>query len=378
MKGKRILQGMALLLALLSVTALASCRRAEGDYTDELIDLGIPLIERYTNETQNDIRARCSEDMVIYDGRLYVGCGDYSTNKGPVNIYSYGLADGEWQTSAETLDDEHIKRFLVLDGTLCIPGTDPRGDWSLGNYYTLADGAWQTHRVLPSGIHCFDGVVYEGKTFWGLGVNSGDFPVVVQSGEALRFVPFVRDGAAVDTAGFEFVRVHNFSVYNGELYAFFTLGNTDTVDYSVYRYDGEVFVYVSTPPEVFLRSYDISHTASFAGLNTFINGYCYYVTEDMSAFRPWRVGDSDLACDMEQIGDTLYVLAHRTLENGDYETGVYATKDGKEFEKLFYFHYDIPANSFAYADGTFYFSMGRYYDGSSDEMGRVFALDFKL
>ena len=372
---KRIIAYITYTLAVCCM--LCACRRDEADKTKRLKDLGIPLIETYTNETEQEIRARRSEDMVIYDGRLYVGCGDYDTNMGPVSVVCYDISEGEWQISPEVLEDEQIKRFLVLDGTLCIPGTDPRGDWSMGNYYTLSDGGWQTQRVLPSGIHCFDGLIFEGRTFFGLGVNSGDYPVAVSDGEGFRSVAFMRDGELVDTSAFEFVRTYNLTVWQDQLFAFLTLGNTDSIAYEVYRYDGESFVYYSTPPEVFWRGYDMAHTGAFADLGVFINGYCYFTTEDMVSFRPRQVGDSDLACDMLVLEDTLYVLAYRELEKG-YESAVYATRDGKTFEKLFYFQKEIPAGAFAYENGVFYFSMGRYYDAESHEMGRVFSLPFSL
>lgn len=377
MKSSNFKKWIAGAAAVLMALSLLSCGGTTGNVTRRLEDLGIPLAQAYTDENKDQMLSRRSEDIAIFDGRLYVGCGDYSANTGPVNVYSMGLEDKKWQVSAEALEDEQIKRFLVLDGKLCIPGTDPRGDWSMGNYYLLSDGAWQTHRVLPSGIHCFDGIEFEGNLFFGLGAESGSYPVVVSEGDSFVPVPFLRDGVAVNTSGAEYVRVYNLSVWNSELYAFLTLGNIDDIAYDVYRYDGEVFQYHATPPEVFRRGYDLAHTLEFAGMNTFINGYCYFITEDMESFRPWRVGDSDLACDMERIGDTLYVLAYRELERG-YESAVYASEDGKQFEKLFYFEDSLPAACFAYADGTFYFSMGRYYDADDADMGRVFALDFDI
>ena len=377
MKSSNLKKWIARTAAVLMTLSLLSCGGTTGNVTRRLEDLGIPLAQAYTDENKGHMLSRRSEDIAIFGGRLYVGCGDYSANTGPVNVYSMGLEDRKWKVSAEVLEDEQIKRFLVLDGKLCIPGTDPRGDWSMGNYYLLSDGAWQTHRSLPSGIHCFDGVEFDGRLFFGLGAESGSYPVVISEGDSFVPVPFMRDGEALDTSGAEYVRVYNLSVWNGELYAFLTLGNIDDIAYDVYRYDGEVFQYHATPPEVFRRGYDLAHTLEFADMNTFINGYCYFITEDMVSFRPWRVGDSDLACDMERIGDTLYVLAYRELERG-YESAVYASKDGKQFEKLFYFKDSLPAACFAYADGTFYFSMGRYYDADDADMGRVFALEFNI
>ena len=373
----RILKIITLALVLMSALLSVSCGNEGQRVTRRLEDLGIPLAERYDGEDVSMMLSRRSEDLIVYDGHLYVGCGDYSANTGPVSVYSYDLSARQWQVSAEALEDEQIKRFLVLDGALCIVGTDPRGDWTMGNYYLLENGAWQTVRALPDGIHCFDGVVFEGKTYFGLGVNSGSFPVVVEANASFVPVPFLRDGEPLDTSGAEYVRVYNFAIFDGALYAFLTLGNEDDLAYDVYRFDGENFHYFSSLPEIFRRGYDLAHVLSFGDMSVYINGYCYFITEDMETFRPWRVGDSDLACDMEIIGDTLYVLAYRELSGG-YETAVYASRDGREFQKLFYFEDTIPAASFAYADGEFFFSMGRYYDADDANIGRVYALNYAI
>lgn len=370
---------LSCLVALLVLVAiLGGCGSDGQNVTRSLRDLGIPLLDEYPNDSETLIRARCSWDMIAYDGDIYIGCGDYDTNMGPVTVWSYDPKTETWNASANRLADEQIKRYEILGGKLCILGTDPREDWSMGNYYLLENGSWEEHRVLPSGIHCFDAAEYGGKTFFGLGVNSGDLPVVVtEDGETFSPVSFVKDGATIDTSAAPIVRVYNFAVYGDALYAFLTMGTEDAVSYEVYRYDGGQFCYHATPPEVFLRGYDIAYTGEFAGLATFVNGYCYYLSEDMMTFRPWRVEMSDLACDVTVIGDTQYVLAYTGLD-GKYESAVYSSEDGKTFTKLFYFYDKIPANSFVYSDGVFYFSMGRYYDGSSTEMGRVYALNYTI
>lgn len=379
MKNAILRRGRLLLLALVLLVTFAApaCRPAEGDVSGDLVDLGIPLLAQYSNDAEHLIRARVAWDSIFFDGAFYVGCGDYDSNMGPVKVWRYDPDVGAWEASAETLEDEHIKRFTVLDGTLTIPGTDPRGDWSQGSFYTLEGGAWAEHAVLPSGIHCFDAVSFEGAQFFALGVNSGDWPVVRSTdGATYEPIPFLADGAPVDT-DLLIVRVHNFVVAGDVLYAFLTLGDESAATLDVYRYEDGAFCYHAAAPEVYLRSYDAAYAGEFAGLATFINGYCYYYSEDMASFRPCRVGMSDLATDMTVVGDTLYALAYTKLEDG-FESAVYASKDGKTFEKLFFFVDEIPANSFAYGDGAFYFSMGRYYDGDSTEVGRVYALAYEL
>ena len=376
MKQRRFRMGLSALIAAL-LLFVGGCRE-DGNMTRKLADLGIPLLSQYTDESTAAVRARCAWDMVAYEGNVYIGCGDYDTKMGPVYVWSYHPDEKAWRSSAESLPDEQIRRYALVDGTLCILGTDPKGDWDMGSYYLLSEGEWQEHRVLPSGIHCFDAVAFDGKLFFGLGVNSGDLPVVMtEDGETFEAVSFVRDGEEIDTSA-SFVRVYNLMVYDGVLYAFLTIGEADAIAYDVYRFNGAEFCYLATPPAVFIRSYDIAYTGEFAGLATLINGYCYFVSEDMESFRPWRVGDSDLACDAMVVGDTLYVLAYIALEDGTYQSAVYSTSDGREFTKLFYFVEEIPANRFAYADGVFYFSMGRYSDVSSYDVGRVYALKYTI
>ena len=355
----------------------ASCHVACEYVTDTRRDLGIPLLGQYDDSSMANIRARCSWDMKAYGGRIYVGSGDYDTNKGPVTVWSYDPETKKWSGSA-ALADEHVKRYEILDGKLCILGTDPKGDWLQGSYYTLEKDGWQEHRVLPSGIHCFDAVTFGDATFFGLGSNLGDSPAVAtRNGVDFAPIPFLKDGAPPDLSGVSVIRVYNFAIFEETLYAFLTYVKNGTAVQEVYRYDGEAFLYHATPGEAFHRGYDITETDEFAGLSIVLKGYCYYLSEDMTEFRPWRVGMSDLVTDMEVRGDVLFVMGYTERADG-YETAMYATQDGRNFEKIFYFEDEIPGGSFAYDDGVFYISMGHYYNGDSTEMGRVYAVDYRV
>ena len=91
------------LIALILIISLCAC----GDtYTE----LGIPLSERYPE----GIRARCPWDMTVFDGKLYIGGGDYDANSGPVDIWCYDIDNGTWENSG-TVPDEEINRFAVIN-----------------------------------------------------------------------------------------------------------------------------------------------------------------------------------------------------------------------------------------------------------------------
>ena len=68
-----------------------------GGSIDSYVDLGAPAAAYYPS----NYLARCAWDMTIFDGRLYVGCGDYSNNSGDVPVLSCSLNDlGNWTVEA--------------------------------------------------------------------------------------------------------------------------------------------------------------------------------------------------------------------------------------------------------------------------------------
>lgn len=137
------------------------------------VELGIPTASRYSE----GIRARCPWDMIVWNEKLYVGSGDYDSNSGPVDIWRYDTTKGVWENSG-TVPDEEISRFCVIGDVLVAPGIDPTEDWTYGNYYKQDGEEWVKVRNISGGMHNFDMVEYNGSIFCGLGVASGEYPVV--------------------------------------------------------------------------------------------------------------------------------------------------------------------------------------------------------
>lgn len=81
--------------------------------------------------------ARCPWDIKVFEGKVYVGSGDYGANTGPIVIWAYDIASGKW-VSTGSVRDEAVTSFKVIGGKLTIPGIDPMGTWSYGNVYQVA------------------------------------------------------------------------------------------------------------------------------------------------------------------------------------------------------------------------------------------------
>lgn len=335
-------------------------------------DLGVPYLDIYAKEQVN---SRLSDDMTVFDGKLYVGGGDYGANTGPVYVMSYDLERGVWGKSSEALPDEQIKRFALVDGELAILGTDPKEDWTMGNYYVLRDGKWETLRVLPSGIHCFDYAEFEGEGFFGLGVNSGDYPVVRFDGEGYTAVEFYKDGEPLDTSVYETVRVYNLFEYRGELYAFFAFdkaGEDGAKSYymDLYRYDGEAFEYAfgSLPAE---DMPDIVTTDSAA---YFVMNRTLLVTHDLTGFSGIALGKDIKVSDIIEADGSIFVLGWKPVSENYYEIAVFEEKNG-EFEKRFGFFAYATAGAFCKDGDTFYISLSeRDHPALIRDAGRVVAV----
>ena len=332
-------------------------------------DLGVPYLNEFTEEQLN---SRLAEDLTVFDGKLYVGGGDYDANTGPVYVMSYDPKSGVWEKSSEPLPDEQIKRFEIIDGRLTTLGTDPKDDWELGNYYVL-DGNWQTLRVLPFGIHCFDAAEFDGAVFFGLGVNSGHYPVVIFDGESYTSAEFFKDGAPLDTSSNEIIRVYNLFEYNQNLFAFLTLDAKDengaTLGYfmELYVYENQAFRYVSGA----LPASDLSEIAVSGNSVYMIINETLLTTDNLTSFSAVSLGKDVKASDIIKTEDGIFVLAYRKTNSGFYEISVYKRSESG-FKKLFGLMAKAPANAFCKDGNTFYMSLGnRKSTENIKDVGRV-------
>lgn len=353
---------ISVFLLLLLLLGFASCHPSESnDEPFTLTVLGTPTEKKYPDGDA----ARCAWDMILHEGKIFMGSGDYDKNKGPAEIWCYDPKDGSFTLSG-IVPDEQVDRFTLIDGKLATPGIDPREDWTLGNYYVYENGEWVTHRRVPGGVHMFDVVEYDGAIFTGLGVVAGESPVAASfdGGESFRQLPFIKKGETLDTTGRTYIRVYDFFVYEDTLYAALSLEDGERV-YALYFYDPdkEAFVYEMDLTNVFER---VAYKYSKIGEKVIFDGSLFlttgrlYETIDMLEFEKWEFPSGVAVTDLYVASDTLYALTSgKDPESGQFKTTVYAlaSSDGA-FEPTFEFLYDVPAMSMVVDGNDFYIGMG--------------------
>ena len=327
-------------------------RSAPTDVYDVPIDLGVPLFERYGSDVSRRI-AMTPRDLIIHDGVLYVGSGDWGGNLGPVEMQCYDLTPGVWKTGG-TLLDEEVNSFFLLEDTLLIPGIDPRESWEWGNLYVLQEGTWQTLRSIPRGIHCFD-LAYVNETLFAAVKTERDFLEVAVSydmGNSFHLVPLQKNDAPVTDVRFYFDLI----TIGNEVYALCYK--------ELYRYDGNAFIYsTSWEGKVERRSYNapqkmnlFSAKATVGEITYFSTGrfYACYAADDVRELIPPR---SEVVQDLYLFQNKLYLLCNLLTDEG-YVVTVYQYLPQEEtFLQEASFQSAIPAVSMAYDGKAFYFGM---------------------
>lgn len=377
---------MIALLSFLALLPLPACQKDHtGTYEASYESLGVPLSFYYEAG-----RERTPWELTIYDDKLFVASGDYDKNAGPVHMMQYDLHSGLWSESG-ILPDEQAERFVILNDTLAVPGTDPKADWSMGNYYTYSDGQWHTQRAIPGGIHTFDLLSHNGIIFAGIGVPSSQSPIAASfdGGKSFQQLPLLRDGIPActtlptDENGIANgqIRVYELFTLQNEVYAFYCYRTQSNMDNTIYRYENQAFHYVANLPDnVRFNSttyQPISAETEFRNRLFFTTGYLY-VTDDMQTATQIEFGDRTLITDLKVFENRLYCTAVEKMEDGQYRTSLWCNPFGLDagFMEVFYFYFPSPAQCFTYNNNVFYFGMG---DGLisnyNDCNGTILAVD---
>ena len=167
------------------------------------VKLGSPNRQRFPKDDPRDAFARTVWDLHLFEGRIYVGCGDWDANRGPIDIYSFAPTADPAQVTFEkefTVADESVDLFRDYGGTLYVPGIDAKEDWTWGNLYTKSGGKWEKHRTVPNGIHVLDAAVHQGKLYVGAGTGHGA-GLLVSSDGARSFTEVPGDPALTGWGG---------------------------------------------------------------------------------------------------------------------------------------------------------------------------------
>lgn len=91
---KRALGWLTLICLLVATLTCTACGLEDSPY----LELQSPLFRVYRNMP----RARCAYDMILWDGCLHIGAGDYTNNAGPIGMWSYDPATEQWSLNGTT------------------------------------------------------------------------------------------------------------------------------------------------------------------------------------------------------------------------------------------------------------------------------------
>lgn len=319
--------------------------------------IGNPYRRRYPDDTPS-VFARTIWDMLLFDGQVYVGCGDLWNNLGPVDIYSFAPREEKFVLEY-TAPDEMVSKFYAFDDRLVVPGDDPQESWELGNIYIKERGEWRKVRTLPNGLHCYRLAYLNGDLF--AAISTEHMPNLLVSRDWGRSWAPVVYGAVWMRALFEF---------DGKLRAFGPANLLYTMENDV------LFPEEMTPKlqELTRRSpttYPQWHYTgalafgdaviiSTSGLDTRLGNQPYpllYLPPHQTQASVISIFANEKVMDVVARGDTLYALCTRRKRRG-FENAIYATTDVRSWWCVAAFATESFPRSFEETGGVFYVGIG--------------------
>jgi hypothetical protein len=115
-----------------------------------------------------------------WNGKLYMGYGDYDKNTGPISITSFDPAtrtfSSEWTSMTESIDI-----FRPLGGRLYAPAIDPRGSPPKAAGFAVCEpaGQWRDNPVFME--HAFDMASLTGTDLWLVGSYGDEHSMALRS-----------------------------------------------------------------------------------------------------------------------------------------------------------------------------------------------------
>jgi hypothetical protein len=145
-----------------------------------ITEIANPGRRQFPKENPDDCQARSVWCLQQFQGRVYVGYGDWDQNRGPIAVWSFGpesyqsrerypgrysfaagASPGMLFTQEYTVQEESIDRYRVLGDRLVIPGIDGNKKHGpdgivFANLYIREKGSWRKLSSLPRGPHVMD------------------------------------------------------------------------------------------------------------------------------------------------------------------------------------------------------------------------------
>ena len=171
---------------------------------------------------------------------MLIGCGNDPGNENGACVLR--SAEGNTLTLEHVLEEQGVHEIHVFGDQVCVPGTDPFDDWTLGNLYVRdAGGTWSKKRTLPLTIHAL-GAWHDGATLWVCGgMHTGDS--ATWRGRVLKSLD---GGDTWSTIEVNDYRLYDLVQMDGVFYA---TGYTASLEQKMYRsLDGETWSEVAVMP----------------------------------------------------------------------------------------------------------------------------------
>jgi predicted RNA-binding Zn-ribbon protein involved in translation (DUF1610 family) len=324
--------------------------------------VGNPFRKRFPDGTKVSDKpsafARNVWDMIYYEGRIYLGSGDYWNNSGPTDIYSFVPGQNQF-TLDYSAPDEMVSKFYIFEGKLVVPGNDPQESWEFGNIYIKEAGRWRKVRTIPNGLHCFQLAYADGNLL--AAISTEHQPKLLRS----------RDwGKTWEPVVFKSFPTTLFTMDN-QLCAFDRWN-------SLCRYEnGILYSEMSMPQRALLQEDRLARTYpgwQCAHAEPFANGLLLSTASLVLnlQYGPYpllfmRPGDPEpyvldffqdkIVIDTCVSGGVFYALCTRKAGDG-FENAIYATRDVKTWQCCATFKTPSFARSFVEAKGDFYVSIG--------------------
>lgn len=171
-------------------------------------------------------------DAVLYDGKVFVGYGDWTENTGPIDIVYLDTATGLHGTALEDAPTEAIGCFRTIGGKLFTPWTDSHVSMPYLGYSTDFGGVWRNVDNGKTGaLHLFDAASYTGDPGTDLYLCGSD----IIDGQGHGIVYHTINAGATWTLAFDqgspggYARIYSIVKYGTSLWA---VGN------ATYRFNG--------------------------------------------------------------------------------------------------------------------------------------------
>ncbi len=323
------------------------------NYLTEIVDENgnVPAYTYYPNHTAS----RSIKELKAYDGKIFMGLGDWNDNTGPVKVLYYDTTDGKVKTSG-TINDEAIQIFNIIDDKIYTTGCDPRDAWGYGSYYIYNKGTntWDKHMKNDGWIHVFNIVEFKDKLYMcGSTVDTMERTCIQGSsnnGETFQNIPVYKNDSLLPYDSN--LRCYNLAVYNDKLYGY--IGYTPYN--GIYEYDevNNRFDYISNiPSSSWYNSIYFEYT-TFNDQFIYISGTKLYTSTDLKTFTKIDSNTEGSIRDAVVYDDILYALSYEKISAQNYTARIYSTKDLSNFSLVYEFLTETQPFSIEYYANNFY------------------------